>query len=65
MCKRGLAHVLAVRSDVSAHPFETKPVAPARNGATGCWPQPRYRQTAPSVAVLAAALGQEAFTPVT
>ncbi|MCX4597479.1 hypothetical protein OG819_50310 [Streptomyces sp. NBC_01549] len=50
---------------MSAHPFETKPVAPARNGATGCWPQPRYRQTAPSVAVLAAALGQEAFTPVT
>jgi SRSO17 transposase len=65
LSERGLAYVLAVRSDVSAHPFEAKPVAPARNGAIGRWPQPRYRQTAPSVAALAAALEQEAFTPLT
>ena len=50
---------------MSAHSFETKPVAPARNGPVGCWPQPRYRQTAPSVAALAAALGQEAFAHLT
>ena len=65
LSERGLAYVLTVRSDVSAHPFETKPVAPARKGAIGCWPQPRYRQTAPSVAALAAGLKPEAFTPLT
>ncbi|MER6162961.1 IS701 family transposase [Streptomyces sp. NPDC001868] len=65
LAERGLAYVLAVRSDVSAHPFEAEPVAPVRNGPVGCWPQPRYRQTAPSVAALAAGLGQEAFTPLT
>ncbi|MGW7614162.1 IS701 family transposase, partial [Streptomyces sp. NPDC054766] len=65
LAERGLAYVLAVRSDVSAHPFDAKPVAPARNGATGCWPQPRYRQAAPSVAALAVGLGQRAFAPLT
>ncbi|WP_399196900.1 transposase [Streptomyces sp. WAC 01325] len=40
LAERGLAYVLAIRSDVSAHSFETKPIAPARNGPVGCWPQP-------------------------
>ncbi|MFE2521615.1 IS701 family transposase [Streptomyces mirabilis] len=61
----GLAYVLSIRSDVSAHPFDAKPATPARNGPTGCWPQPRYRQAAPSVAALATGLGQGAFTPLT
>ena len=52
-------------ADVTAHPFGVQPVAPERNGLIGCWPQPRYRQTAPSVAALATDLGQEVFTPVT
>ncbi|MFK0113866.1 IS701 family transposase [Streptomyces sp. NPDC091217] len=65
LSERGLAYVLAVRSDVSAHPFEAEPVAPARNGPIGYRPQPRYRQAAPSVAALAVGLGQEAFTPHT
>lgn len=63
--ERGIDYVLAVRSDVSAHPFEAEPVAPARNGPIGCWLQPRYRQAAPSVAALATSLGQEAFAPLT
>ncbi|MFG2800005.1 IS701 family transposase [Streptomyces pseudovenezuelae] len=65
LADRQLAYVLAVRSDVSAHPFEAEPLALARNGPVGCWPQPRYRQTAPSVAALASGLGPEAFTPLT
>src|SRR3954454_150052 len=47
---RGIDYVLAIRADVSAHPFDGKPVAPDRNGPVGCWPQPRYRHPAPSVA---------------
>ncbi|MET8783970.1 IS701 family transposase [Streptomyces sp. NPDC049097] len=62
---RGIGYVLAVRADVVAHPFDATPAAPDRNGAIGCWPQPRYRQPAPSVAALAAGLGHEAFTAVT
>ncbi|MFE5895803.1 IS701 family transposase [Streptomyces sp. NPDC056462] len=62
---RQLAYVLAVRADVTAHPFDAEPEAPARNGPVGCWPQPRYRQSAPSVAALAAGLGQQAFTSLT
>ncbi len=65
LSERGLAYVLAIRSDVSAHPFEAQPVAPARNGPVGSWPRPRYRQAAPSVAALAASLGQKAFTSLT
>lgn len=65
LSERGIDYGLAVRSDVSTHPFETKPVAPARHGAIGCSPQPRYGQTAPSVATVAAALGPQAFTPLT
>ncbi|GDY78841.1 MULTISPECIES: transposase [Streptomyces] len=63
LSERGLDYVLAVGSEVSAHPFEAEPVAPARNEAIGCRPQPRRRHPAPSVAALAAGLGQEAFTP--
>lgn len=65
LTRRGMDYVLAVRADVSAHPFDVEPIAPARKGPVGCWPQPRYRQLAPSVAALAAGLGQEAFTPLT
>ncbi|GAA2635450.1 hypothetical protein GCM10009863_59830 [Streptomyces axinellae] len=61
---RGIDYVLAVRADVSAHPFDARPVAPERKGPVGCWPQPRYRLSAPSVAALAADLGQQAFTTV-
>jgi SRSO17 transposase len=50
---------------VSAHPFDAEPAAPDRKGDVGCWPQPRYRHKAPSVAVLAASLKREAFTPHT
>ncbi|WP_107118821.1 IS701 family transposase, partial [Streptomyces cellostaticus] len=62
---RGIDYVLAVRADVTAHPFDAQPVAPVRHGPVGCWPQPRYRDPAPSVAALAAGLGRDAFTPVT
>ncbi|WP_406117644.1 IS701 family transposase [Streptomyces sp. NBC_00989] len=65
LSERGLTYVLSIRSDVSAHPFDAEPVAPDRKGDVGCWPQPRYRQKAPSVAALATGLGQEAFVPVT
>jgi SRSO17 transposase len=41
LAQRGIDYVLAVRADVSAHPFDAKPVAPERNGPVGCWPQPR------------------------
>ncbi len=54
--------MLAVRVDVTAHPFDAQPTAPDRKGPVGCWPQPRYRHPAPSVAALAVGLGQEAFT---
>ncbi|QQC87318.1 IS701 family transposase [Streptomyces alfalfae] len=62
---RQLAYMLAIRSDVTAHPFDAEPHAPARNGPVGCWPQPRYRDPALSVAALAAGLEPEAFTTLT
>uniref|UniRef100_UPI003F4A1315 IS701 family transposase n=1 Tax=Streptomyces sp. 1222.5 TaxID=1881026 RepID=UPI003F4A1315 len=65
LTERGIDYVLAVRADVSAHPFDAQPVAPERKGPIGCWPQPRYRHHAPSVAALAAGLGQEAFVSLT
>ncbi|MGW3911977.1 IS701 family transposase [Streptomyces sp. NPDC005070] len=65
LSKRGLAYVLSIRSDVSVYPFDAEPEAPERRGDVGCWPQPRYRQKAPSVAVLGTGLGPEAFTPLT
>lgn len=64
LAERGIDYILAVRADVTAHPFEEQPVAPARNGPVGCWPQPRYRHPAPSVAAVAAGLAQDAFTTV-
>ncbi|WP_055629505.1 IS701 family transposase [Streptomyces hirsutus] len=65
LAQRGIDYVLAARADVSAHPFDVQPVAPDRKGPVGCWPQPRYRRPAPSVATLAADLGQGAFTSLT
>ncbi|MGW1540166.1 transposase [Streptomyces sp. NPDC002309] len=41
LAQRGIDYVLAVRGDVSAHPFGAEPVAPGRKGAVGCVPQPR------------------------
>lgn len=63
--ERGLHYVLSVRSDITAHPFTATPTAPPRKGINGCWPQPRYRQPAPSLAAHAAGLGCGAFTKVT
>ncbi|WP_329438718.1 IS701 family transposase [Streptomyces sp. NBC_01426] len=65
LADRGIHYVLAIRADVSAHPFDAEPEAPPRKGPVGCWPQPRYRHPAPSVAALAACLGPEAFTTLT
>ncbi|MFJ9753037.1 transposase [Streptomyces chartreusis] len=45
--------------------FGAEPVAPARNGPIGCWPQPRYRQAAPSIAAWAISLGQQVFSSPT
>ncbi|GAA2326428.1 hypothetical protein GCM10010431_55830 [Streptomyces kunmingensis] len=49
---------------MSAHPFDAEPEAPVRNGRVVCWPQPRYRRPAPSVAELAIRFGPEVFTTV-
>ncbi len=65
LTERGIGYVLAVRADVSAHLFDAQPVSPERKGPIGCWPQPRYRHRAPSVAALAVGLGQEAFVSLT
>ncbi|MFJ4152990.1 transposase, partial [Streptomyces galbus] len=65
LAERGIDYVLPVRADVSAHPFDAQPVAPERKGPIGCCLQRRYRHYAPSVAVLAAGLGQGAFVSLT
>ena len=65
LAERGIDYMLAVRADVTAYPFDAQPTAPDRKGPVGCWPQPRYRHPAPSVAALATGLGQEAFTSLT
>ncbi|WPB95992.1 transposase [Streptomyces malaysiensis] len=65
LAERGTDYILAVPADVTAHPFDAQPTAPDRKGLVDCWPQPRYRHPAPSVAALAASLGQEAFTSLT
>ncbi|MEV5478028.1 MULTISPECIES: hypothetical protein [unclassified Streptomyces] len=57
--------MLAIRADITAHPFDAQPVASKRPGPVGTWPRPRYRQPAPSAAALATETGQEAFTPFT
>ena len=64
LADRGIDYVLDVRGGVTAHPFDTEPEAPDRDGPVGCWPQPRYRQPAPSAAALAAGLEPQAFTTV-
>ncbi|MEV2234104.1 IS701 family transposase [Streptomyces phaeochromogenes] len=63
--ERRLAYMLAIRADVTAYPFDTKPEAPARKGTVGCWPQPRYRHRAPSVAAVVAGLERTDFTTLT
>ncbi|WP_425587180.1 IS701 family transposase, partial [Streptomyces violaceusniger] len=62
LAERGIDYMLAVRADVTAHPFDAQPTTPDRKGPVGCRPQPRYRHPALSVAALATGLGQEAFT---
>ncbi len=61
---RGIGYVVAVRSDVTAHPHDAQPSAPAWSG-NGRKPQPLYRDKPSPVAVLAAGQGRQAFTEVT
>jgi SRSO17 transposase len=61
---RGISYVVAVRSDVTVHPHDAQPSAPAWSG-NGRKPQPRYRDKPSPVAVLAAGQGRQAFTEVT
>ncbi|MFI8191665.1 transposase [Streptomyces sp. NPDC085946] len=63
--QRGIDYVPAVRADVSARPFDARPVAPRRKGPVGCRPRLRCRHRAPSVTALTTGLGQEAFTSLT
>ncbi|OAH09866.1 hypothetical protein STSP_68650 [Streptomyces jeddahensis] len=62
--ERGHAHVVGIRGDITVQPHEAHPAAPAwsRNGYR---PVPRYRQPPVTVAQLAAAAGQEAFSEAT
>lgn len=61
---RGIGYVVAVRSDVSVHPQDARPVTPPWSG-TGRKPQPRYRDKPLPVAAPAASRGRQAFTEVT
>ncbi|MFE4678048.1 IS701 family transposase [Streptomyces sp. NPDC056723] len=61
---RGITYVVAVRSDVTVHPHDAQPTAPAWSG-NGRKPQSRYRDKPSSVAALAAGHGRPAFTEVT
>lgn len=61
---RGIGYVVAVRSDVTVHPHDVRPTAPAWSG-NGRRPQPRYRDKPSPVAVPAAGQGRQAFTEVT
>lgn len=61
---RGIDYVVAIRSDVSVHPHDALPTAPAWSG-NGRKSQPRYRDKPSAVAALAAARGRQAFTGVT
>ncbi|WP_432189831.1 IS701 family transposase [Streptomyces sp. Tue6028] len=61
---RGIEYVVAVRSDVIAHPHDARPTAPAWSG-NGRKPQSRYRDKPSSVSALAMSHGWEAFTEVT
>nr|WSZ12115.1 IS701 family transposase [Streptomyces canus]WSZ20465.1 IS701 family transposase [Streptomyces canus]WSZ20528.1 IS701 family transposase [Streptomyces canus] len=61
---RGIGYVVAIRSDVTVHPHDARPTAPAWSG-NGRKPQSRYRDKPSSVATLAAGRGRQAFTEVT
>ncbi|GAA3078396.1 IS701-like element ISBj9 family transposase [Streptomyces glomeratus] len=61
---RGIRYVVAVRSDVTAHPHDAEPVTPLWSG-NGRKPQPRYRDKPSPVAALATGHGRQAFTEVT
>jgi SRSO17 transposase len=61
---RGIDYVVAVRSDVTVHPHDARPTAPAWSG-NGRKPQPRYRDKPSSVAALAVGQGRQTFTEVT
>ncbi len=64
LADRGIAYVVAIRSDATVHPHHAVPVAPPWSG-NGRRPQPRYRDKPSSVAALASAHGRQAFTEVT
>lgn len=64
LSKRGITYVVAVRSDVTVHPHDAQPTAPAWSG-NGRKPQSRYRDKPSSVAALTAGHGPQAFTEVT
>jgi SRSO17 transposase len=61
---RSIDYVVAIRSDVTVHPHDAQPTAPAWSG-NGRKSQPRYRGRPSPVAVLAAGHGRQAFTEVT
>ncbi|MET7787237.1 IS701 family transposase [Streptomyces sp900116325] len=62
--RRGIDYVVAIRSDVTVHPHDALPTAPAWSG-NGRKPQPRYRDRPTPVAALAAGHGRQAFNEVT
>ncbi|GCB53154.1 IS701 family transposase [Streptomyces sp. NL15-2K] len=64
LSERGIDYVVAVRSDVTVHPHDVWPTAPAWSG-NGRKPQPRYRDKPLPVAALVAGHGRQAFTEVT
>jgi SRSO17 transposase len=64
LAERGIAYVVAVRSDLTVHPHDAQPATPPWSG-NGRRPQPRYRDKPSSVAALAAGHGRRAFTEVT
>jgi SRSO17 transposase len=64
LTNRGIAYVVAVRSDVIVHTHDAQPVIPAWSG-NGRKPQPRYRDKPSSVAALATSQGRQALTEVT
>ncbi|MEU6381847.1 IS701 family transposase [Streptomyces sp. NPDC046909] len=61
---RGIGYVVAIRADVTVHPDQARPTAPAWSG-NGRRPQPRYRDKPSAVAALASGLGRQAYTEVT
>jgi SRSO17 transposase len=63
LSERGIGYVVAVRSDVTLHPHDAQPTAPAWSG-NGRKPQPRYRHKPSPVAALAAGHGRQVFTEV-